>query len=199
MSQVRMSVEEFRSLSSGKGASKRGGRGPRTSRGRKQSEYAARFAVTPPRTAEEVSGIETQRPLFEVHEQVKVSLRLPLPPSVNAYWRTFVLPGSQHANTYVSEEGKAYHAAVKAAWLAHFKGWPPEPLTGPLRLFVLVHYYDAREIDLDNRVKALQDALAGARAFVNDTQIKHLSVREGPIIKPFGCVDVWLETIEGKI
>ena len=48
-------------------------------------------------------------------------------------------------------------------------------------MLIVVCYNTAARIDLDNRVKPLQDALAAAGAFANDEQIDDLHVRRGPV------------------
>ena len=164
-------------------------------RGRKKSEYAERYAAVPVRTPVETANLPAQRSLFELHAKNDVCIRLGLPPSVNAYWRTRVIPGKSFASTYRTAEADAYIESVKVAWIRHWNGWPPDAMTGKLRLFVLVHFPDARGRDLDNLAKALQDALAKAGAMANDSQIKHLSVMEGAMSKPVGCIDCWLESI----
>ena len=56
-------------------------------------------------------------------------------------------------------------------------------LTGRLWLVVYVHPRDRREIDIDNRVKALQDALQHAGVYENDSQIDDLHVKRGLIVQ----------------
>lgn len=179
-----MTTTEFRALTAGQ-----------TKRGEKSARLRAKFAVVPARTPAEVADLPAQRALFDRHEKNDVCIRLGLPPSINAYWRTRVIPGKSFATTYTTPEAKAYIESVKAAWTHHWNGWPPDAMTGKLRLLILVHWPDARARDLDNVVKCLQDSLAKAGAMGDDCQVKHLSVREGVPSKPIGCVDVWLETI----
>jgi len=175
MSQSTLSVEQVREL------------GIRKRRGKTKAEYAARFAATPAATHTEADRAK-QRSLFERHGQVVVTLRLPLAPSTNHYWRSWVRPGSTRVMTHVSSEGQAYKAAVATAWLAHWKGWPPEPLTGRLRLLISVSYFTCAKIDLDNRIKPLQDALTDCKVWVDDSQIDDIRAIRGLVVeKP----DTW--------
>ncbi len=162
---------------------------------RTKAEWVKRYESIPKRTATD-EEVANQRGLFERHDAVVVSIRLPLPPSMNHYWLTRVIPGKNRAMTYISSEGQAYKEAVAIAWRKK-NGWPPEPLTGRLRLLVSLSFRDRRECDLDNRVKPLQDALAGAVVFDNDSQIDDLRVLRGPIdTTGIGYCDVIIETIE---
>jgi Holliday junction resolvase RusA-like endonuclease len=126
---------------------------------------------------------------------VVFSIRLPLAPSTNHYWRSWVRPGSTRVMTHVSSEGQAYKAAVAAAWLRHFNGWPPERLTGRLRLLVSVSYFNSTKIDLDNRIKPLQDALTDCEVWADDSQIDDLRAIRGPAADKPGYMDVMIESI----
>ena len=82
MSQRVMTIEQVRKLAK-----------PKKKPHKKQADYLALFAATPPA---ELSSLEreNQRALFEQHDRVVVSLRLPLAPSHNHYWRSWVRRGS---------------------------------------------------------------------------------------------------------
>lgn len=132
--------------------------------------------------------------LFAKHDQATVTIRLPLPPSMNHYWRSFVPKGGKRAITHVSTDGKQFQRDVEAAWLAHHRCKPPA-MTGSIRLSVIIYAKDRRKIDLDNRLKPLQDALAKCGAFGDDNQIDELRVTRGAITPPDGACDVLIETI----
>lgn len=93
------------------------------------------------------------------------TLRLPLPPSANRYWRT------ARNRVYVSEEAQAYKA--EAGWLAQAAG--VEMLEGEVKLSVDV-YMITHRADLSNRIKVLEDALNGI-AWIDDQQISELHAR----------------------
>ena len=165
---------------------------PKKSR-KSKAEYAAQFAAIPQRTPAETAALPAQRALFDRHERLGVCIRLPMPPTVNSY-QPHALIGGKIVRHH-SAEGKAFKAAVHAAWLSYWNGWPPEPVTGRLRLLVLVYYNTAAAIDLDNRVKPLQDALTEAGAWGDDEQIDDLCVRRGPISREGAFCEVWIESI----
>jgi len=52
---------------------------------------------------------------------------------------------------------------------------------------VTLHPRDKRKQDIDNRIKALWDALADAGVFDNDEQIDILLVQRGEIVKGGAC------------
>lgn len=71
------------------------------------------------------------------------------------------------------------------------------PKLGTARLEMQVTLYpkDRRKQDIDNRIKALWDALADAGVFDNDEQIDILMVQRGAIKKGGGCM-VIIDKIE---
>ena len=89
-------------------------------------------------------------------------LNLPLPPSVNHYW------GTHGHRRYVSKAGVMFKEQV-SDYVAEFQ----VPKLGAARLEMQVTLYpkDRRKQDIDNRIKALWDALADAGVFDNDEQI----------------------------
>lgn len=64
------------------------------------------------------------------------------------------------------------------------------PKLGNARLEMQVTLYpkDRRKQDIDNRIKALWDALTDAGVFDDDEQIDVLMVQRGPIKKGGGCL-----------
>ena len=164
---------------------------PKATRKRKsQAEYFAIFMATPPASFTPAHA-DAQRSLFERHDAAAWSIRLPLAPSVNNF---MVQP--KHSRRWVySGQARAYKDAVKAFWLKHWKSWPPDPLTGRLRLLVVVHMARNGEADISNRIKPLEDALADCGAYETDGQIDELRVRRGEGVPGTGAMDVTLETI----
>jgi crossover junction endodeoxyribonuclease RusA len=160
----------------------------RKPRGAASVKARERFAKPLPDTTDE--ELARQRALFERHDQVEYAIRLPLSPTVNNY-RAVV-----RGRLITSAEGREYHAAVKQFWIAHWNGWPPEPLTGRIRLCVEVCFPTARVADVSNRIKALEDALTAAGAWEDDSQIDDLHFRRGAISRGCGYCDVWIETLE---
>lgn len=89
-------------------------------------------------------------------------LILPLPPSVNRYWRVV------HGHPVLSADAKAYKAAVGL----HCNALRLTPTTQPVAL--RIHVYRARRAgDLDNSLKAILDALKG-HAYLDDDQVTEI-------------------------
>ena len=105
-------------------------------------------------------------------------LNLPLPPSVNTYWR------ANGKRRFISKEGMLFRENV-ADYCVDNK----VPSFGEKRLQFQVTLYprDRRIQDIDNRIKALFDALEGW-AYDSDSQIDVLIVQRGEIRKGGGCL-----------
>lgn len=124
---------------------------------------------------------------------VRQVLTLPLPPSVNAMWRTVArLKGvsalsratsggdvaavrraasgvSAFSTMLLSREGREYKKTADA-WLAAQR---PKMVSGPVSLRA-VFYFPRRSGDVDNRLKPLLDVLEG-RIYENDRQVAHVA------------------------
>jgi crossover junction endodeoxyribonuclease RusA len=105
-------------------------------------------------------------------------LTLPLPPSVNNYWR------KSPKGMYITAAGKTFRQRVAEIVAEH-----NAIKFGSSRLFMAVKLSmrDRRAADLDNRLKALNDALEHAGVFDDDEQIDELFVTRGPIVKGGQC------------
>lgn len=109
---------------------------------------------------------------------VSQCLTLPLPPSVNNYWR------KSPRGMYITKAGKDFRKRVAEIVAEH-----NAIKFGTSRIFMAVRLSmrDRRAADLDNRLKALNDALEHAGVFDDDEQIDELHVKRGPIIKGGEC------------
>lgn len=91
-----------------------------------------------------------------------ISLTLPVPPTMNNLYSSLVIKG--RARHVRSAEGRAYAETVRQAWFDRMYNMPVD-LTQPLfprevPIVVVYTWYRARRSgDLDNRQKALLDAL----------------------------------------
>lgn len=95
-------------------------------------------------------------------------LTLPLPPSVNGYWRSVtVRPGV--SKVLISREGRAWKK--KALQLALLQR--PKRIEGDIEVVLTVHFRDRRR-DLDNACKPLLDLLQAAGVYENDRQITRI-------------------------
>lgn len=161
-----------------------------------KADHAARFAATPSKAAQSETEKQQQRALFERHDAVEVSIRLPLPPSVDHYYESKVIPNCRFPLVYIGDEGKAYIEDVAQAWKRHWNGWPPDPITGRIRFLMRFSFRNRREKqDISNRVKALEDSLTKCGAWLDDEQIDDERLLRGPVCPPTGYVDCWIETI----
>lgn len=106
-------------------------------------------------------------------------LNLPLPPSVNSYRTIF------RNRMGISKAGREFKLKVQEYVIENCV-----PKLGEKRLQMQVTLYprDRRKQDIDNRIKALWDALADAGVFDNDEQIDVLMVQRGEIRKGGGCL-----------
>lgn len=92
-----------------------------------------------------------------------MKLTLPLPPSVNAFWRTY------KGRIIVSREGRAWKNLADIAVAAQCRS---RLLGGDVCVSIVAFMPDRRR-DLDNTIKPALDALQGA-AYANDRQIVKL-------------------------
>ena len=101
---------------------------------------------------------------------------LPWPPSVNHYWRR-VGP-----RTLISREGREYRRAI-CGLLAGAGGPRKPPVGGRIALAMDAFPPDRRRRDLDNLPKAVQDSLAHAGVYEDDSQIDLLIVRRRQVVR----------------
>lgn len=115
-------------------------------------------------------------------------LNLPLPPSVNSYRTIF------RGRMGISKAGRAFKEQV-SDYVAEYR----VPKLGAARLEMKVVLYprDRRKQDIDNRIKALWDALTDAGVFDDDEQVDVLMVERGEIKKGGGCL-IMIEELDAK-
>lgn len=123
-----------------------------------------------------------------------ITLRLPLPPSINHYWRHRIAGSGRTAfvSVYVSAEGKQFREDVAAIVATTLR--PHRTIIERVRVTIDITPKDRRSFDIDNRIKAVLDALTHANVWADDSQVDHLTVIRGPVQKPGGIV-VTIETI----
>lgn len=108
-----------------------------------------------------------------------IRINLPFPPTVNHIWKS-----SGHRR-YLSKEYEAFLGIVGV-----IVGRERVPKFGTKRLAVALelHGPNKRKYDIDNRVKAVLDALARAGVYEDDEQVDLLAVNRGDIVKGGLCV-----------
>jgi crossover junction endodeoxyribonuclease RusA len=119
-----------------------------------------------------------------------MTIWLPMPPTVNTYWRSLGT-GKGRVRVIISEAGRKYRAAVATHVLLSGAN---RQLRERLEVAVVLHPPDRRVRDLDNYHKALLDALTGAGVWCDDSQIDRLSIERGEIW-PGGGVRVTVNPI----
>ena len=107
---------------------------------------------------------------------------LPWPPTTNHYWAHFLINGKPRIG--LSSKGLTYRKATVSAVGAVRR------LTGPLCLTVVLHPPTLARIDLDNRLKPLLDALTAAGVWADDSQVREIRARFGPVDRSGGRVEV---------
>lgn len=103
-----------------------------------------------------------------------IHLTLPMPPTINHAYGV-----RKGGGKYIKPAGVKFREDV--AEIVAAKGC--RPLEGRITLFAMIHPADKRRQDLDNRSKALQDALTHAGVFLDDEQIDELHLIRGEVMK----------------
>lgn len=113
-----------------------------------------------------------------------IRLSIPFPPSTNRIWRNV------GTRVLLSREGRAYRQRVaEAVMIACVQGFGRKKLA----LVIDASMPDARRRDLDNLLKAAQDAMQAARLYDDDSQIVDLRIRHAGIDRDNPRLDVTLE------
>jgi crossover junction endodeoxyribonuclease RusA len=94
----------------------------------------------------------------------------------------------------ISKAGKEFKAQV-SDYVVEYR--VPKLGSARLEMKVVLYPRDRRKQDIDNRIKALWDALGDAGVFDDDEQIDILMVSRGEIKKGGGCL-VIIQEIEPK-
>jgi Holliday junction resolvase RusA-like endonuclease len=72
------------------------------------------------------------------------------------------------------------------------------PSTNRLKMWVCLHAPNRRKYDIDNRAKALLDAMQDGGLFENDEQVDHLWLNRGEIIKG-GLASVYIYDLQSDL
>jgi len=112
---------------------------------------------------------------------VIATLQLPLPPSMNTYWRNF------RGRTILSKGGRDYKLAVQEYVTVN-----KIPSFGDARLQAIITIFprERRKQDLDNRLKSLLDSLENAGIYDSDSQFDKIEIARGVIKTGGGCTIV---------
>ena len=107
-----------------------------------------------------------------------ISLRLPLPPSSNRYWRV------ARGRVYTSKDALDYRDMVAGAMMVAGSA----KMDGQLAICIEFAQTDRRRWDLDNRIKQLLDALQKAGAYDDDGQIVQIQATKLPPVRGGLCI-----------
>jgi crossover junction endodeoxyribonuclease RusA len=118
--------------------------------------------------------------IFGMKRMRDEAIKLPLPPSINHYWRM------ARGRFYISDEGKLFRMRTASLWGQR------EKMDGKLAIDIRVFPPDRRRRDVDNVVKPLLDALQHAGAYNDDYQICNLHIERCEPEKNNGHVTVRL-------
>ena len=105
-----------------------------------------------------------------------IKIELPFPPSVNHYW------GQRGSRRFIKDKGVKFrqHTAERVAAIG-------KKLEGRLSVFVTLFPPNRQRSDIDNRIKALLDALQHAGLFDDDEQVDVLHVERKEVVKGGKC------------
>jgi len=123
-----------------------------------------------------------------------ISIRVPLPPTVNTYWRMVTIP-KVGARMLISADGREYRETIIR--FARAGIIPRHAVSGKLAVFATVYPPDRRARDLDNLWKGLLDALKHAEVIRDDADIDDLHMVRGTLRKNDGQVDLVITEIAG--
>lgn len=85
---------------------------------------------------------------------------------------------------YISHQGQVFRTQV-IAFAVQARANKKQP--GRLQVDLVIHPADGQVKDIDNRIKAMLDALTHGGVYTNDSQIDRLIVCRGEIIKGGQC------------
>lgn len=111
-----------------------------------------------------------------------ITLTLPMPPTLNHMW------GMSGKRKYLKKEAHQFREAVVEEAIR-----TKAKISGRLAIFIALYPSSRRKFDIDNRIKAVQDALQLAGVFLDDEQIDFLWVVRRPIVQGGMCKVVLVE------
>lgn len=115
---------------------------------------------------------------------MSITLYLPWPPSVNAYWRAF------QGRVIVSKQGRDYQKLCRSDIMA--QGFAGRRMDDRLAVEISLYPPSRQKRDVDNHVKAVLDQLVRNSVIVDDELIDHLVIdrceirRRGQVVVTVG-------------
>lgn len=114
-----------------------------------------------------------------------MKILMPWPPSTNSIWRNV---GSR---TVLSKSARVYRNRARGELLA--QGVANTKLSGRLAVRVMLYPHDRRPFDVDNKLKALLDALTHSRVWLDDGQVDEITIVRSSERRPGGQAVVTIE------
>ncbi len=107
-----------------------------------------------------------------------IELRLSWPPSVNTIWRNVTI--NKRPRTLLSKPGREWFTVASAEVTQQRAG---TRILGRVAVDLTLHAPDRRAIDIDNRAKAVLDALTKGGMWHDDGQVDVLTVRRAEVVR----------------
>jgi len=114
----------------------------------------------------------------ELRDGPVIELRLLWPPSVNSIWRNVVV--NKRPRTLLSKAGRDWFAIAAGQVMQQRAG---VRILGRAAVDLTLHAPDRRAIDIDNRAKAVLDALTKGGLWHDDGQADVLTVRRAEVVR----------------
>lgn len=108
-----------------------------------------------------------------------ITLNLPYPPSVNAYWLT------SRRGKYLSKRAVAFKQHVAEYVIDNHI---PKLGDLPVEVMIILQPRSKKLMDLDNCCKAILDSCQDAGIYDDDVQVQKLTMMRGKQVKGGGCV-----------
>ena len=111
-----------------------------------------------------------------------IKMTLPWAPTLNHMW------GFAGKRKYLKKEAHQFRLAVQEEAIAQ-----NAKISGRLAIFIALYAPTNRKYDIDNRCKAILDALEHAGVYLNDEQIDFIWIVRRPVVKGGMCKVVLVE------
>lgn len=111
-----------------------------------------------------------------------IHLTLPFPPTVNHMW------GFAGKRKYLKKEAHEFRRIVQEACVE-----AKAKIHGRIAIYIALYPPTKRKFDLDNRIKALQDALEHAGVYLNDEQIDTIICVRRDVVQGGMCKVILVE------
>lgn len=111
-----------------------------------------------------------------------INLTLPFPPTVNHMW------GFAGKRKYLKKEAHEFRRIVQEACVE-----AKAKIHGRIAIYIALYPPTKRKFDLDNRIKALQDALEHAGVYLDDEQIDTIICVRRDVVKDGMCKVILVE------